>query len=57
MKRVDYALLSSQSILNDEGLFGSMYGDLCEGVSDELSTVFGESGEELQIDKELRLVN
>ncbi len=35
-----------------------MYGDLCEGVCDELSTVFGQSGEEeFQIDKEIRLVN
>ncbi len=55
VKRVDYALLSSQSILNDEKLFGSMNGDLCEGVRDKLKTVFGESGEEeFQIDDELR---
>ncbi len=33
VKRVDYALLSSQPILNDERLFGPMYGALCEGVS------------------------
>ncbi len=46
MKRVDYILLSSQPILNDEELFGPMYGVLCGGVSNELSTVFGESGEE-----------
>ena len=54
VKRVDYALLSSQPILNDEELFGPMYGDLCEGVCDELKTVFGESEEEFQIDDELR---
>ncbi len=33
VKRVEYALLSSQPILNDEELFGPMYGALCEGVS------------------------
>ncbi len=42
---MDYALLSSQPILNDVGLFGPMYGALCDGVSNELSTFFGESGE------------
>ncbi len=46
VKRVDYALLSSQPLLNDEELFGPMYGALCKGIGDELSTVFGESEEE-----------
>ncbi len=41
MKQVDYALLSSQPILNNEGLFGPMNGALCDGVS----TVFVEFGE------------
>ncbi len=44
VKRVDYALLSSQSISNDEGLL--MHGALCDGVNDKLDTVFGEFGEE-----------
>ncbi len=46
VKRVDYALLSSQPNLNDEGMFGPMNGAIFDGVSNELSTVFGESGEE-----------
>ncbi len=54
---MDYALLSSQPILNDEELFGPMYGALCEGVSNELSAVFGESGEkEYLCEDESRLV-
>ncbi len=57
VKRVDYALLSSQPILNDEELFGLMYGALCEEVSNELSTVFGEHGiEEFLCDNKSRLV-
>ncbi len=30
VKRVDYAILSSQTILNDKGLFGLMSGGLCD---------------------------
>ncbi len=57
VKRVDYALLSSQPIFNDEGLFGTMNVALCDGVSNELSTVFGESGvKEFRCDDESRLV-
>ncbi len=55
VKRVYYALLRSQPILTDKELFGPMNGALCDGVSNELSTVFGESGEEeFQIYDELR---
>ncbi len=58
VKRVDYALLSSQPILNDEGLFGPMYAELCQGVCNELSTVFGETGkEEFLCDDESRYVS
>ncbi len=46
VKRLNYALLSSQTILNDEGLFGSMSGVLCDGVNKEMSNVFGNSEEE-----------
>ncbi len=46
VNRVDYSLLSSQPVLNDNGLFGPMNGELCDGVNDEFSTVFGEFGEE-----------
>ncbi len=42
VKRVDYAFLTSPSILNDKGLFEPMYGALCDGVNDKLGTVFGE---------------
>ncbi len=38
MKRVDYALLSSQHISNYKGLFGPMNGELCDGVNDEFGT-------------------
>ncbi len=38
VKTVDYALLSSQPISNDEGLFGSMSGALCDGMSNKMST-------------------
>ncbi len=34
-----------------------MYGALCEGVSDELSTVFGETGEEFLCEDESRYVS
>ncbi len=44
-KRVDYALLNSQTILNDEGLFGSMSNALCDRVNKETSTVFENSEE------------
>ena len=55
VKRVDYALLSSQPILNDAWLFGPMNGALCDQVNNELTTVFGEFGEEeFLIDDELR---
>ncbi len=55
VKRVDYVLLGSQPILNDEELFWPMYGDLCDIVSNQMSTVFGESGEEeFLIDDESR---
>ncbi len=57
VKRVDYALLSSQPILNDEELFGSIYGALCEGVSNELSTAFGETGQEYLCEDEPRYVH
>ncbi len=57
VKRGDCALLSSQPILNDEGLVEPMYRALCGGVSNELSTVFGKSGEEEFLnDDESRLV-
>ncbi len=47
--------MSSQPIINDEQFFGPMYRALCDGVSNDLSTVFGESGEEeFQIDYESR---
>ncbi len=38
VKRVDYALLSSQPFLTDEELFGPMNGELCDGVNDEFGT-------------------
>ncbi len=46
VKRVDYALLSSQPLQNNEELYGSMCAALCNGVSKELSVVFGKSEEE-----------
>ncbi len=46
IKKVYYALLSSQPILNDEELFDSMSSALCDGVSNKLSVVFGKSKEE-----------
>ncbi len=46
VKRVDFALLSSQTILNDECLFGSMSSALCDGVNKEMTTVFENLEEE-----------
>mmetsp|Transcript_17415 Transcript_17415/g.36517 ORF Transcript_17415/g.36517 Transcript_17415/m.36517 type:complete len:108 (-) Transcript_17415:982-1305(-) len=46
VKTVDYALLSSQTILNDKSLFESMMGALCNGVSKEMSAVFQISEDE-----------
>ncbi len=46
VKMLDDALLSSQTILNDEGFFGSMSSALCDRVNKEISTVFGNSEEE-----------
>ncbi len=43
MKRVDYSLLSSQTFLNDEGLFESMRNALSDGVNKVMSTTFGHS--------------
>ncbi len=55
VKRVDYALLSSQPMLNDEELFGPLYRATCEGVINEL---LGEVGEkEFLFEDETRLVN
>ncbi len=45
VKRVNYALLISQTILNDRHLFGSMSG-ACNGLSKEMSVVFGMSQKE-----------
>ncbi len=41
VKRVDYTLLSSLTIEKDESLFKPRSGALCNGVSEEMSTVFG----------------
>ncbi len=53
VKRVDYALLSSQPIINDEGSFGQMNGALC-GVSSKLSTASSKSKEEFLSNDQLR---
>ncbi len=55
VKMVHYALLSSQTVLNDEGLWGSMINALYNDVSKEMSAVFGNSEEEdCFSDEELR---
>ncbi len=56
VKRVDFALLSSQTILNDESLFESMSDALSDGVSKEMITVFGHSEDKdcFSVDEESR---
>ncbi len=51
---VDYVLLSFQPIWNDEGSFGQMNGELCDGDSNKSSTNFGQSKKKFLIDDELR---
>ncbi len=41
VKIVIYSVLSSQTLLNDEGLFGSMSSALYDKVNEAMSTIFG----------------
>ncbi len=54
IKWVDYALLSSQPILNSEWIWGSMSADLCDGVKKYLSVTFGKSKGDIFIDDKSR---